>query len=235
MLCSLLLPALRCRENPSKLLISECFSAGSSLALPAFCKNHPAFSQIAGRDGFAADWILSHAVGLCRWEGRPLWRALRFTIGRAFTPTLQCYLGTVPCILDGFRLFIVQSTSAERSERARSSPPPAPMGLRGAWVVAARCCAGIVERSFGMSKGKRARSAKTRSTSKVRAKASLSEDESQSFIPSKSDSRGRLKCRLSPPPPWCSPATVWRLRNGNWLIPFRTKPIGDICVGVGLS
>jgi len=177
----------------------------------------------------------SHAVGLCRWEGRPLWRALRFTIGRAFTPTLQCYLGTVPCILDGFRLFIVQSTSAERSERARSSPPPAPMGLRGAWVVAARCCAGIVERSFGMSKGKRARSAKTRSTSKVRAKASLSEDESQSFIPSKSDSRGRLKCRLSPPPPWCSPATVWRLRNGNWLIPFRTKPIGDICVGVGLS
>ena len=50
-----------------------------------------------------------------------------------------------------------------------------------------------------MSKGKRARSAKTRSTSKVRAKASLSEDESQSFIPSKLDSRGRLKCRLSPP------------------------------------
>jgi hypothetical protein len=78
-------------------------------------------------------------------------------------------------------------------------PDVRPIGLRGAWVVAARCCAGIVERSFGMSKGKRARSAKTRSTSKVRAKASLSEDESRSIIPSKSDSRGRLKCRLSPP------------------------------------
>src|SRR6516165_6998272 len=124
MLCSLLLPALRCRENPSKLLISECFSAGSSLALPAFCKNHPVFAQIAGRDGFAADWILSHAVGLCRWEGRPLWRALRFAIGRAFTPTLQCYLGTVPCILDGFRLFIVQFFGR-----------PAPSDLGGACIV----------------------------------------------------------------------------------------------------
>ena len=31
------------------------------------------------------DCVFSHAVGLCRWEGRLLWRAFRFTIGRAFT------------------------------------------------------------------------------------------------------------------------------------------------------
>ena len=45
------------------------------------------------------------------------------------------------------------------------------MGLRGVWVVAARCCAGTIERSFGMSKRKGARTRKARSASKVRAKA----------------------------------------------------------------
>jgi hypothetical protein len=45
------------------------------------------------------------------------------------------------------------------------------MGLRGVWVVAARCCADIIERSFEMSKSKRARTSKARSPSKVRSKA----------------------------------------------------------------
>jgi len=100
------------------------------------CKSEkfPANSQITGNFQHPApprilrqvrnDSVLSHAVGLCRWEGRPLWRALRFTIGRAFTPTLQCYLGTVPCILDGFRLFIVQFFGR-----------PAPSDLGGACIV----------------------------------------------------------------------------------------------------
>jgi len=42
------------------------------------------------------------------------------------------------------------------------------LGLRGVWVVAARYCADTIERSFGMSKSKRARTSKTRS--KVRSK-----------------------------------------------------------------
>ena len=37
-------------------------------------------------------------------------------------------------------------------------PPPAPLGLRGASAVAARCCAGTMERSFDMSKSKPAKS-----------------------------------------------------------------------------
>ena len=37
--------------------------------------------------------------------------------------------------------------------------------------MAARCCADPIERSFGMSKSKRARTIKARSTSKVRSKA----------------------------------------------------------------
>src|SRR5260221_14444455 len=36
----------------------------------------------------------------------------------------------------------------QRASLAHSSPPPAPVGLRGVWVVAARCCAGTSERSF---------------------------------------------------------------------------------------
>jgi Protein of unknown function (DUF3489) len=38
-------------------------------------------------------------------------------------------------------------------------------------VVAARYCVDAIERSFGMSKGKRARTAKAQSSSKLRAKA----------------------------------------------------------------
>jgi len=45
------------------------------------------------------------------------------------------------------------------------------MGLRGVWVVAARYCAVIIERSFGMSKSKRVRTTKARSASKVRSRA----------------------------------------------------------------
>src|SRR5437763_316869 len=55
-------------------------------------------------------------------------------------------------------------------DRLCSSPPPAPLGLRGVWVVAARCCAGLIERSFTMSKSKRARSTNTRAVAEVRAK-----------------------------------------------------------------
>src|SRR6516225_2683030 len=99
----------------------------------AFLPSKPAViarSQIHSSNSAQTDisefesYMPSHAVGLCRWEGRPLWRALRFTIGRAFTPTLQCYLGTVPCILDGFRLFIVQFFGR-----------PAPSDLGGACIV----------------------------------------------------------------------------------------------------
>src|SRR5207245_2721062 len=59
-------------------------------------------------------------------------------------------------------------------DRLAPLPPPAPVGLRGVWVVAARCCAGTMERSFGMSKRKPARTGKARSASKVRAKAARS-------------------------------------------------------------
>src|SRR5579864_294581 len=58
-----------------------------------------------------------------------------------------------------------------RDAQAHFSPPPAPLGLRGVWVVAARCCAAPLERSFGMSTSKRRRAAKTRSAAKVHAKA----------------------------------------------------------------
>ena len=45
----------------------------------------------------------------------------------------------------------------QRAWPACSSPPPAPRGLRGVWVVAAPCCVGTIERSFGMFKRKRGR------------------------------------------------------------------------------
>ena len=61
-------------------------------------------------------------------------------------------------------------TDAE-PERLAPLTPPAPLGLRGVWVVAARCCADSIERSVIMSKSKRARTAKTRSISTVRSKA----------------------------------------------------------------
>src|SRR5205085_11859978 len=48
--------------------------------------------------------------------------------------------------------------------------PPAPIGLRGVWVVAARCCADTMRGVFAMSKSKRAQSTKTRSVGKVRSK-----------------------------------------------------------------
>jgi Protein of unknown function (DUF3489) len=48
------------------------------------------------------------------------------------------------------------------------------MALRGVWVVAARCCAGTIERSVGMSKRKPARTRKAQSTSKLRSKAARS-------------------------------------------------------------
>jgi hypothetical protein len=64
-----------------------------------------------------------------------------------------------------------RASAEQRRGSCRSSPPPAPMGLRGVWVVAARCCADTIERRFGMSKRKRARTSKARSSSKVRAKA----------------------------------------------------------------
>src|SRR5207302_4298222 len=38
-------------------------------------------------------------------------------------------------------------TDAE-PDRLAPLPPPAPMGLRGVWVVAARCCADALEKSF---------------------------------------------------------------------------------------
>src|SRR5919198_5581969 len=41
----------------------------------------------------------------------------------------------------------VVSTDAE-PDRLAPLPPPAPMGLRGVWVVAARCCADALQRSF---------------------------------------------------------------------------------------
>src|SRR5215204_1572652 len=45
-------------------------------------------------------------------------------------------------------------------DRLAPLPPPAPLGLRGVWVVAARCCAGASERSFSCPKRKRGRTAK---------------------------------------------------------------------------
>ena len=53
-----------------------------------------------------------------------------------------------------------------------SLPPPAPLGLRGVAVVAARSCADTIARSFAMSKTKRLQSVKARSAFKVRSKAS---------------------------------------------------------------
>ena len=98
-----------------------CFGMGLSYQHPSdwpFGRAHARHLSKSPRRGRRRPRVL------CRWEGRPLWRALRFTIGRAFTPTLQCYLGTVPCILDGFRLFIVQFFGR-----------PAPSDLGGACIV----------------------------------------------------------------------------------------------------
>jgi hypothetical protein len=61
-------------------------------------------------------------------------------------------------------------TDAE-PERLAPLPPPAPVGPRGVWVVAARWCADTIERSFGMSKSKRARTTMARSASKGRSTA----------------------------------------------------------------
>jgi hypothetical protein len=51
------------------------------------------------------------------------------------------------------------------------------VGLRGVCVVVARCFAGAIERSVSMSKRKRGRTAKARSSSKVRPKAARSSRE----------------------------------------------------------
>jgi Protein of unknown function (DUF3489) len=59
-------------------------------------------------------------------------------------------------------------------DRLAPLAPPAPIGLRGVWVVAARCCAGTIERSVCMSKRKPARARKARSSSQVRSKAARS-------------------------------------------------------------
>jgi hypothetical protein len=60
-------------------------------------------------------------------------------------------------------------TDAE-PDRLAPLAPPAPLSLCGVWVVAARCCADSIERSFEMSKRKRAQSVKSRSVAKVRSK-----------------------------------------------------------------
>ena len=60
------------------------------------------------------------------------------------------------------------------SPPARSSPRQRrPLGLRGASAVAARCCAGTLERSFDMSKSKPARSVGLRSARKARSKKAV--------------------------------------------------------------
>jgi Protein of unknown function (DUF3489) len=61
-------------------------------------------------------------------------------------------------------------TNAEPDGSLLSSPP-APKGLRGVSVVVARYRAGTIERSFIMSKSKRARTTKTRSGTNVRSKS----------------------------------------------------------------
>ena len=64
--------------------------------------------------------------------------------------------------------------TARKPDGLLLSPPPAPFGLRGVLVVAARSCADAIERGFGMSKRKPARTSKARPSSEVRAKAARS-------------------------------------------------------------
>src|SRR6266480_4978699 len=61
-------------------------------------------------------------------------------------------------------------TDAEPSQPARSSRPASAIGPPRGLGGAARCCADSMERSFDMSKSKRARSIKARSASKIRSK-----------------------------------------------------------------
>jgi hypothetical protein len=74
-----------------------------------------------------------------------------------------------------------------KDPKNRSSPPPAPVGLL--WVVAVRCCADTIERSFAMSKGKQARTTKTRSVSRHPRKMNNPDCEPRfavQFLPSRS-------------------------------------------------
>jgi hypothetical protein len=56
-------------------------------------------------------------------------------------------------------------------------------------VVAARCCADIIERSLDMSKSKRARASKTRSTSKVRSKSAAAGRKIMGHQPTRANSK----------------------------------------------
>jgi hypothetical protein len=80
-----------------------------------------------------------------------------------------------------FRTFLSGTLQRPSSARQRSSnirQAPTLQRARGGidfsdgtdikWVVAARCCADTIERRFGMSKRKRARTSKARSSSKGR-------------------------------------------------------------------
>ncbi len=58
------LPAEAVGRTLFKLLGSIGFRRSLGLPLPAFCRNLPAFPQIAGRDGFVPDCILSQLISL---------------------------------------------------------------------------------------------------------------------------------------------------------------------------
>jgi len=73
--------------------------------------------------------------------------------------------------LDFQRQESVSVADTDEPDRLASLPRQCLVGLRGVWVVAARCCADTIERSFDMSKSKPARAIKARSASKVRSKA----------------------------------------------------------------
>ena len=58
----------------------------------------------------------SHAVGLCRWEGRPFWRTLRSTIGRSRRrpSSAQGRLTPIPCADTPVLVIVPRSMRGER-------------------------------------------------------------------------------------------------------------------------
>jgi hypothetical protein len=63
-------------------------------------------------------------------------------------------------------------------------------------VVAARCCADPMERSFEMSKSKRTRAIKARSTSKVRSKSAAAARKIMGHQPTRANSKQAQVLRL---------------------------------------